>query len=321
MTSYLERYQQGEREQVWAELTALGAGVRDEAVYPDALAVARETMTRVRANIETIVGRLNALGYLYEYPQAAFSAPGVDAAKHLEAFERKVGPLPLSVRAWCEVVGTVNLMGNHPGLAYYGSSLGAGFMNLVESNFVDMGSWIQSLIREGNAPSGMADLPPDMLKQVADQLSGMFPGFMMDAVKQQIQTEKAKPSFDINQNLEPGKVVVSDPLVVEIEPERLLDDYLDWQEYEAEDNPGYPYRFEFAPDSHHKSNQSGGGGYGLALPSPMADVIVEDEWHDTTFVNYLRICFQWGGFPGLEDYPDQRDEALLAHLKADLLPI
>jgi hypothetical protein len=44
--SYLERYLTGEHEQVWAELVALGAAVRDEPLYSDALAVARETMRR-----------------------------------------------------------------------------------------------------------------------------------------------------------------------------------------------------------------------------------------------------------------------------------
>ena len=51
MSSYLERYRAGEREQVWAELVALGPAVRDEAVFPDAQAVAREMMLRVRCNI------------------------------------------------------------------------------------------------------------------------------------------------------------------------------------------------------------------------------------------------------------------------------
>jgi hypothetical protein len=45
MTTYLERYRNGEREQVWAELLALGAQVREEPLFSDALAIARETTT------------------------------------------------------------------------------------------------------------------------------------------------------------------------------------------------------------------------------------------------------------------------------------
>jgi hypothetical protein len=60
--SYLERYQAGEHEQVWAELYALGTAVREEPLYGDALAVARETMRRARYNIETLIPRLQTLG-------------------------------------------------------------------------------------------------------------------------------------------------------------------------------------------------------------------------------------------------------------------
>lgn len=78
ITPYLARYNAGEYEQVWAELGALGAAVRAEPVYSDALAVARETMWRVRENLtalrtprghvyrlsarESALGRLSRLG-------------------------------------------------------------------------------------------------------------------------------------------------------------------------------------------------------------------------------------------------------------------
>lgn len=54
-TGYLARYVASEHEQVWAELQSLGAAVREEPVYTDALAVARETMRRVRHNIEMLI--------------------------------------------------------------------------------------------------------------------------------------------------------------------------------------------------------------------------------------------------------------------------
>jgi hypothetical protein len=45
-TTYLERYLAGEHEPVWAELQALGAAVRAEPLYSDALAVAHDTPSR-----------------------------------------------------------------------------------------------------------------------------------------------------------------------------------------------------------------------------------------------------------------------------------
>jgi len=55
MATYLERYLNGEYEQVWSELIALGEQVRQEPIYSDAYAVAEEAMRRVRVNIELLV--------------------------------------------------------------------------------------------------------------------------------------------------------------------------------------------------------------------------------------------------------------------------
>jgi hypothetical protein len=67
MGLYLERYINGEYEQVWEELLALGAAVREESVYADAAAVARETMRRVRKNIEILIQRLIQVGFIFGY--------------------------------------------------------------------------------------------------------------------------------------------------------------------------------------------------------------------------------------------------------------
>src|SRR6266849_6050327 len=66
-TPYLERYLAGEYELVWDELVALGAEVREEPLYSDALAVARETMRRVRKNLEMLIPRLVTIGYQFGY--------------------------------------------------------------------------------------------------------------------------------------------------------------------------------------------------------------------------------------------------------------
>jgi hypothetical protein len=65
--TFLERRLAGEYEQVWAELQALGEAVREEPLYGDALAVARETMRRVRENLEMLIPRLVAVGYQFGY--------------------------------------------------------------------------------------------------------------------------------------------------------------------------------------------------------------------------------------------------------------
>lgn len=130
MASYLERYLQGECIQVWAELVALGDQIQNEPIYSDAWAVACETMRRVRQNIERMIPRLRALGYVFLHDQLPkerdFSVqalawiqaippvrtePPSNIVVQLGVLEREVGLLPLSLRAFYQEVGGVNFMG------------------------------------------------------------------------------------------------------------------------------------------------------------------------------------------------------------------
>lgn len=108
---------------------------------------------------------------------------------------------------------------------------------------------------------------------------------------------------------------VSDPLVV--------DGYGILEDDEHEAQP--PYIFEFAPDLNHKANYSGGGDSWVELPSPGFDAPLgsASSWHGLSFVPYLRLCFLWGGFPGLDTNPEAAAAAReeLAVLTKDLLPI
>lgn len=106
----LDRYLGGEREQVWAHMQALGPIGQGHAQYDDARAVAAETMRRVRGNVELVRIRLIESGYQLAAPDRAHVLPPADAGAQLDAFERRHGPLPLSLRAFYEFVGTVNFM-------------------------------------------------------------------------------------------------------------------------------------------------------------------------------------------------------------------
>jgi hypothetical protein len=65
----------------------------------------------------------------------------------------------------------------------------------------------------------------------------------------------------------------------------------------------FPYHVPIAPDEYHKANVSGGPEYSISVPAIAADPPLNDEWHKTTFVNYLEIALTWAGFPGLSRYP------------------
>ncbi|HEX9037606.1 MAG TPA: hypothetical protein VF808_11515 [Ktedonobacterales bacterium] len=124
MATYLQRYLDGERETVWAELMSLGPNVRGEAVFSDAQAVARETMLRARANVEILVERLTTLGYQFvsealsdDHP--AHVPPTAASLAALRALEDVYGPLPLAIETWHEIVGAVDFMGAYPRLSAY----------------------------------------------------------------------------------------------------------------------------------------------------------------------------------------------------------
>ncbi|MFN8374198.1 MAG: hypothetical protein U0694_15135 [Anaerolineae bacterium] len=311
MATFLQRYHSGEREQVWAELVALGEKVREEPVFSDAREVARETMRRARHNVELIYQRLQALGYTFEYPDAAFVPPSPAVTAQLDTFEREVGAIPLSLRAWCEIVGEVNFVGNHPGLAYYGPSVAASFGGAFPA---DLGTMLQQL-----TPEKKASLPQDMqapLQNLLDSIQKLNASFG-DVLKSQAEKDRQRPSAKLHQQQNIPQVL-SDPLVVEALHELDPDAYAAW--HEDEENEGEPFPLSIAPDVYHKSNISGGAPYDITLPDARADAPLLNELHETLFVPYLRIVFQWGGFPGLEQ-EQALPETILQTLQAGLLPI
>jgi hypothetical protein len=113
---YFDRYLAGEYRKVWAELVALGPSVREDPYAADALAVAYETASRVTANIRTVTERLHALGYKF-VERKPHVPPGPKTAAAVARLEKKTGGLPLSLRAFYEVVGEANWMGQHPSIA------------------------------------------------------------------------------------------------------------------------------------------------------------------------------------------------------------
>lgn len=113
---------------------ALGAQIREKPLYSDAWAVARETMRRVQYNLELVAPRLRELGYRFIHDQELDkkhatlqeiewiqanppfrTRPSATIGEQLDALERRVGVLPLSVRAFYEEIGGVNFVGWYQG--------------------------------------------------------------------------------------------------------------------------------------------------------------------------------------------------------------
>jgi hypothetical protein len=349
MPTFLERYQAGDHTRVWADLEALGDAVRKKRYLADAQAVASETMKRVRHNAEVVVDRLESLGYQFEsnvdsvgdmlegmqrgmeqtdryaefqrqnpsttnpnFPEfqavlerlglqnealepqrlatreklnalqekvrargsepakpRAITAPSPAVAEEIAEIEEFAGsPLPLSLRAWCEIVGSVSLVGTHPALSFQAESQTP--MMFINPDFHrDATGEVAKLRRAGVKATTVLKTPPK--PPLADPL---------------------EITCDINQQ----------------EP------------YEEEEDEGKGRRLILGRDDELKAGISGLTDlYGIPLPSSGADAPFED-WHQTTFVNYLRIAFQWGGFPGWERYSRRRPEKELAFLREGLRP-
>jgi hypothetical protein len=154
--------------------------------------------------------------------------PGPNARKDVVDFESQFGVLPLSLRAFYEVVGQVNLNGTHPRLD----------------------------------PKGNSVAPDPLLVYGMDQ----------------------------------GIVEFGD----------------------EGDVSETPVAVTIAPDDLHKANESGGDPYEIAIPDLRADGELLNERHSLFFVDYLRLAFAFGGFPGYEGRSEAPAE--LASLKAGLLP-
>ena len=215
-----DRYQAGAHREVWYELVSLGARVREDPTAADALAVAYETMRRVESNIRTLAERLTNMGYRFVKPGNRDATPRphvpppAGIQKRVIAFEKEFGTLPLSLRAFYEVVGEVNFIGRH------------------------------------------ATLDP------ADHS------------------------------------VATDPLVVYGLDEGIVE-YDEGDE--DDDEEGRPSAVTIAPDDLHKANTSGGSPYEMAIPDLRADGELLNERHSLFFVDYLRLCCRFGGFPGYDD--------------------
>jgi hypothetical protein len=232
--SYLERYLHGEYKQVWAELLALGK-IEDPEVLKDAEAVATETMERVQINVERIIDRLKNLNYEFAYPSEIYFPPSPEISQKIEELQKLAGPIPMSVRYFYQMIGSVNLTGHHPSIF-------------------------------------LEDYP--------------------------------------------------DPLVIEPFPYFLDYSFPEWQEENGK-RPAKErkkFRMELSPDYPHKAGGKGGLAYAIELPNHSVDAPYLEEWHKTTFIDYLRITFQWGGFPGLKKstYPPKE---FLATMTDDLAPL
>ncbi len=104
----LARYLRGEHGAVWNELRlheALGGDLLEEA-----RAVAKETMTRVARSADALAERLAALGWVPLYGELRTRPRTEDLEVMRRIVETTDAPLPVSLRAFWEIVGGINFV-------------------------------------------------------------------------------------------------------------------------------------------------------------------------------------------------------------------
>jgi hypothetical protein len=233
---FYDRYHAGDRIGVWNDLRALAERVRSEEHAADALAVAYNTMDRANHNVKILFERLVRMRF--EFAEDCLTEPAAKSRKECRKIERKLGALPLSLRAWWDVVGAVNFTGDHDLLSW-----SAGLPNLA----------LGTLLTDP-----LVIYPPEVTLAEIEMFEG---------------GEEAEPACIL------------------------------------------------APDRYHKHGYSGGDSYAIALPCPAADGMVRDEPNNLHLVDYLRLCFRYGGFPGFQDEESKIPGREMAVLTEGLLEI
>jgi len=326
MTSFLDRYQQGACEEVWADLLALGEQVRTEPVYADALAVARETMRRARFNIETLIPRLRACGYQFGYgwvteqqgydadvvasvarletqrPSVPWSPPPPDVQEQLASLEHVIGgPLPLSLRAWYEVVGQVNFVGELP--------TRWGFTPETHAWRQAMDDFLAQHPFPHVTRKRFTDSPLDTTLLPFDR-PGEFGSRQADDEENEENVESPWAAED---HAFFKHVHWLEPLYV-----LSLEEALDELRLQSHRSRLY---VAIAPDHASKYWRAGGYRYPIFVPNAAIDGKLHCEWHDTTFVGYLRLCFRWAGLPELAYFAEARGKEEFDALTEGLLPL
>jgi hypothetical protein len=284
MPTFLEHYLNGQHTEVWTDLIALGDEVRKDPVLTDAQAVANETMRRARQNLETLIPRLAAAGY-------RFGIPMIEG--QLEWLNQKLAK-PAENR---------------------------GEQLRRDLKLQEKAKWEAELKRMGTKPplkNPLVFYPPDSEETTAEALKnieGRANGMTPLSIRAWYQHVGYVSLEGVHEALNPRGNPVADPLV--LKPVEKLSAAICYALL------GKPAKLGVSPNDARKANpprMPSVGQYSITLPNASADCQFEDEWRNTTFVNYLRKAFEWAGFPGWERDPNPPRD-LISKLTEGLLAL
>jgi hypothetical protein len=315
VSNYYDRYRRGERIEVWSDLIALGDAVRQEPVYSDAVAVARETMTRARENVETLITRLDGIGYEFLTRQRAMQAltahlEGVQAfaARQLEALRTNQFTAYESFEALQpgfiknQFVPAAEQIANSPRMQKLIELMRAEeFAESPANSLGDMNIYRRAANRDAeleNVERILGGPLPISLRAWSEAVThvsflGSHPVLNPRAV---MRFDSTEPAPNADESAGPDPLVLSDVAVAAVR-DRADPDLWD----------GDMFLIGI------------GECHGIRVPDSSADSAFVD-WKKGFFVEYLRRVFAWGGFPGWERRPNPPMD-LIHELTHGLQPI
>jgi hypothetical protein len=286
------------------ELAALGDAIWLDPVAPDALAVCYETMHRAKTNIEILVGVLAAQGY--EFCPTVYSPYWRRTQKMQEWVESNDETSQILI-----------------------ASLREPLMKLPEPIRSQMNAE-----RERRLPSAIETvcifrdhrlgiirpiLPPETPETLWLRKITSLAGDLPLSLRAWHSTIGGVNLVGHHPELAPPEVEC-DPLFVA--PLKCAVDACGaWQQDHSGEKERPHFRMPISPPRTVKAGTSAEGAhYFVTLPSITLDATIENEPHGLKFVDYLRLAFEWGGFPGYADLPG-RVPALIYQLKEMMLPV
>lgn len=330
--NFLERYKAGDRAAVWNEVLALGEGVRNEPYYADAWAVAVETMTRARHNVELLIRRLEVKGYRFrdtvssaqdqlsrldvlgqlsaqiDRAASGTAAQNVHVTRVMESFrelQTKMAPFlqKAAGKAAKEAAAKKKPALEDPQVFCPPDKKTPRSLAKLEKMLggplpLSLRAWYEQV-------GGVSLMGSDPVLNAVD-----FSSRGILAYVSSLGMRQAAP------NPGTGGDYAPDPLVV-YPVEELLDQLSEREDDEEGDEEGR-VQLVISPDELQKAHISGDACY-ITLPDARADFEFDNS-RNTTFVNYLRISFTWGGFPGWERLKNAPLKEI-AELSEGLLPI
>jgi hypothetical protein len=333
---WLDRYVAGEHAAVWAEMVSVGPQVRAKPFAAPAWSVAQETMRRARHNVEHIIRRLDALNYRFIEPAQRSWLDGGDDAPITFSLQTPHGHKPMTMR-----IGDIKAkvkqadLSHLPAPARKSLEQMRDFVGSLAAQF-DQASLAAQAAERAKPKSAVSNhledtgvfLPPDAseAKTLAKlERKKLFLPLSLRAWMEmvgRIDLNGSHPALSFLSGADFPNIH-ADPLMVIPTAEWVADELEAWQEAGSDEEDKHELFISFLDADKTALNaaeEQAGEGYGIQIPDAAADARLLNERHEAGFVDYLRLAFRYGGFPGWERY-DKRPEKELAFLTNGLLPI